>query len=90
MHNEVFNEVRCFSYLEIESDPAWRWNVFSRDRDPEGFIMDLVRYRPEAGSVVGRFKSPRPRAVGLKLFPEHWTPGSHSTLQRLVADPKVD
>ena len=23
MHNEVFNDVRCFSYLEIESDPSW-------------------------------------------------------------------
>ena len=88
MHNEVFNDVRCFSYLEIEQDPAWPWNIFSRDRDPEGFITDLMRYRPPPDSI-NKFKSLQPRAVGFKLFPEHWTHHAHPTLQRLLADPRV-
>lgn len=89
MHNEMFNGIKCFSYLDIDRDPAWGWDIFSRDRDPQGFVADLMRYRPPPGSTDARLKSAEPRAVGFKLFPEHWTPSAHSTLQRLVADPNV-
>ncbi len=86
MHNEVFNDVKIFSYLDcLSTDCSWKWNIFSRDRDPVGFVMALLRYRPLNSS----FKLPQPRAVGFKVFPEHWTEANTSTLQQLLVDPRV-
>jgi len=80
MHNELFNELAPYS-------PVWRsgafgpWNVFERDRNPQGFL-DEVLYPEDELSLK--------RAVGFKSFPEHWHGRARATaFRRLVEDPTV-
>jgi hypothetical protein len=83
MHNEVFNAARAWTYLDedVRADPEWRWDIFSRDADPLEFLLGLFGRKSK--------KKPRARAVGFKLFPDHWTKDNAHALRRLVADVRV-
>mmetsp|Transcript_9930 Transcript_9930/g.23952 ORF Transcript_9930/g.23952 Transcript_9930/m.23952 type:complete len:1010 (-) Transcript_9930:296-3325(-) len=82
MHNELFHYQHIYS-------PGWRnrggWTPLQRDAEPFEFLIDAL-----AGS--GTIRSGKSvRAVGFKLFPEHWhaKEGRHELFESLVADPSV-
>jgi hypothetical protein len=89
MHNEVFNAARAWTYLDedVRADPTWRWDIFSRDADPLGFLVDLYTRQPASKQRLHHAAGGR--AVGFKLFPEHWTEATAPALRRLLADVRV-
>lgn len=59
--------VQIFSYSEdMFQQPTWTWDIFSRDRDPQRFLVELLALRSPPGKPL---KGQPPRAVGFKLFP---------------------
>lgn len=103
MHNEVFNNAKIWTYHTVVRNPTaataspastatgegpWplveeKYNVFTRDADPLQFLADLFCHAPTTK------RSAATRAVGFKLFPDHWTRHNQSALQQLLADPRV-
>ena len=83
MHNEIFNDSKIFSYLEAElcAKSFWKWDIHKRDSDPTGFLADIYTKTPVL--------RPRAKAVGFKLFPEHWTGSNEQTLKQLLVDRRV-
>lgn len=89
MHNEVFNVARAWTYLDedVRSDPTWHWNIFSRDSDPLAFIVNLFTRQPSSKQAL--LNTAEGRAVGFKLFPDHFTDSNTHALRRLLADERV-
>jgi LPS sulfotransferase NodH len=83
MHNELFNVAKIWTYQneDVRADPTWKWDLFSRDADPCGFLADVYS-RPS-------LTKPHACAVGLKLFPDHWTSSNQLAMRQLLADPRV-
>ena len=83
MHNEVFNDAKIHSYLETEllADSTWKWDIHSRNSDPIGFLTDIFKKTPSL--------KPRGKAVGFKLFPEHWTESNERIFKQLLADIRI-
>ena len=82
MHNELFNELAPYS-------PVWTsgafgpWNVYERDRNPQGFL-DAVLCPKDERTLQ------RAVAVGFKSFPEHWHGRARTTVfRRFIEDPEV-
>lgn len=84
MHNEIFNDAKIWTYQneDIKSDPTWTWDVGSRDADPVAFMDDLYHREPLKKKLTWR-------AVGFKLFPDHWRSENEEALQQLLADKRV-
>jgi glycosyltransferase involved in cell wall biosynthesis len=70
MHSEVFNEEKIYLYRTKDQplSDSWNWNVFSRNKNPFQFLLDTFTVFPFSPSS---FKK-ETKAVGFKLFPEHW------------------
>jgi hypothetical protein len=92
MHHEVFNEAKIYSYqqtlLETETLPEERagtgihmHNIFSRDHNPVKFLIDLYSSSLKVSKHNGKIFYQNARAVGFKLFPEHWTASRWLTLE---------
>jgi glycosyltransferase involved in cell wall biosynthesis len=83
MHNEVFNLAKIWTYQneDVRSDASWHWNIFSRDADPLSFICHLFTREPSLKKTW--------RAVGFKLFPDHWTRNNERALQQLLGDARI-
>ena len=85
MHNEVFNLAKIWTYQteDIRSDPLWKpWDIFSRDKDPVSFLKML--YSNEPITKRKTFK-----AIGFKLFPDHWNNANSKALHMLLGDQRV-
>jgi LPS sulfotransferase NodH len=83
MHNEIFNEAKIFSYMETElsADSTWTWDIHSRNLDPVRFLTDLFKKSPSL--------KPMGKAIGFKLFPEHWTNSNEQMFKQLLADRRI-
>lgn len=83
MHNEVFNEAKIWTYQneDVLADPTWTWDVFSREANPLAFLEDLYSRKP--------IKKKLYRAIGFKLFPDHWRKTNEDALRRLLADSRI-
>jgi hypothetical protein len=93
MHSEIFNEEKIYLYNSKQDQTFtehWTktWNIFTRNKDPFKFLLDIFTTIPF--SVLGTFKNPKPRAVGFKLFPEHWKGEVMETLsRRMLVDRRI-
>lgn len=83
MHNEVLNNAKIWTYQneDVRADTTWRWDICSRDANPLAFFDDLFHRKPLTKKGW--------RAVGFKLFPDHFTPKNDCILKQLLADPRV-
>ncbi len=72
--------VQIYSYADhLLRSPGWDWDVFSRDEDPQRFLVELLRLggdvsdgaAADGGQPAATQQRPhrQPRAVGFKLFP---------------------
>eukprot|EP01038_Epipyxis_sp_PR26KG_P011463 gene11463-15355_t len=87
MHSELFNEQRIYYYHDKDGkfNDNWIWDIFTRDKNPQLFLNDIFSLLPFNQSS---FKT-TPKAVGFKLFPEHWKGKNEYLFRRLVADPNI-
>ena len=83
MHNELFDFAKIRTYMDKDklANPACRWDVFSRDKSPVAFLYDIFHREP--------LKKKCWKAVGFKLFPDHWTANNEETLRRVLADRRI-
>ena len=96
MHSEVFNEAKIYSYSNqnesVEPDAEWdAWDIFKRNQTPRKFLVDLFRHVPLYTSPThykNKNKNAR-KAVGFKLFPEHWRGMNADCFQQMLVDPTI-
>jgi hypothetical protein len=83
MHNEIFNIAKIWTYQneDVLSDATWCWDIFSRNRDPIAFLVDVFKRKP--------LKKLQWKVVGFKMFPDHWTSENEEALQRVLADRRI-
>lgn len=83
MHNELFNNAKIWTYMDKDklANPACRWDVFSRDKNPMALLYDIFLREP--------LKKKCWKAVGFKLFPDHWTDDNDEILKRVLADRRI-
>lgn len=83
MHNEIFNSAKIWTYQteDIQNDPSFRWNTVSRAENPAGFLDDIYHRKS--------LKKNHCKAVGFKLFPDHWNDTNDKVLKIILADKRV-
>lgn len=83
MHNEVFDFAKIWTYQseELHTESTWHWNTFSRDSSTMAFLYDIFHRQP--------LNKKSWKAVGFKLFPEHWTADNKEVLQRVLVDRRI-
>lgn len=82
MHNELFNNAKIWTYQNenLLADPTFHWDIISRDANPIAFLEDIFHRKSMKKDC---------KAVGFKLFPDHWTAGNGVVMKKLVADKRV-
>jgi glycosyltransferase involved in cell wall biosynthesis len=90
MHSELFNEEKVYFYLPKKDTlhESWKekWNIFTRNANPYHFLIDIFTIFPYLLSSTKK----EIKAIGFKLFPEHWKGEERETLfRRLCIDSKI-
>jgi len=81
MHNEIWNKAKIWTYDDFKADSSWEWDIFRRDTNPAAFLAEIFSRIPSSKAHA--------KAVGFKLFPEHFTSANGPVLRQLLADSRV-
>jgi LPS sulfotransferase NodH len=84
MHFEIFNDKAVYANCAKGGQSRDKDVIERRNADLSAFLEDMLDVRSAA---------PGAKAVGWKLFPEHWSIGEPSTthgfFERVMADPRI-
>jgi glycosyltransferase involved in cell wall biosynthesis len=83
MHNEIWNDAKIWTYQteDILADPSWNWDIIRRNENPMEFFDDIFHRKS--------MKKENCKAVGFKLFPDHFNDSNDDIMKRLLADKRI-
>ena len=83
MYNELFHPNKLLNYFNLQSNPDFDWTPERRDANPIEFLRQLFTMDPK---FAGDRRKQGAKAIGFKLFPEHW---SRAPFDAILQDPRI-